>query len=1584
MKFYNYGQSGGTTRSPMDYDSDEGLWYYTVPDDNYDSIAFSSDSSGSSEIKVEQEFDSTNFYGKSCIYRPAYSGVVNAGEGWVYFRKPDGDWQDGYVYLYGDTDGENKAWPGQQHGDSSSVRFLSNGSSYNHNVWRFQIDSTKKYKYAIFIEKDSDGNAKHRTYDDTHSSSTEEKKKGVTLKNNGRNEMWHLVDDPNVPNNNTLFYQAEFVDYVTHGSTQNIGATLEGPTTQEGGTSTVNYSYQPEDRYGMLSEQNTNNDSTLGFNDVNDFIYVTVPDSITKPYIKFFDASSNLINAAVSNGSSNGLLLNAADLTLNGEEYSMLASEDALNATKTYRVRLPKNAKSFAICDGTATGTAYSLYSSSEYPLNVRADNGQRPAGDYTGNTVDLTDFHHAGSSFSVAADKTIALTDVRGSGTGENIVSYTTCKSDMDDPLNPKTDDDYVFLTLPAAVNTAWTTGHAPYAYFYGDFDGEYAFTQSTSTITWPGVRASGSYTDKAGRKVYRFQIPKTENGKYSYVMFNGGTYATYYISEGKEIVSGQNYILDSTNSNKKDYGTSVKAYALIPAEKAPYTTTTEYSSGSYIYIINNGTQDLTNTTVESSHTNLDEMHVVFFADADGLQVVGSGSLNAYQDAGYIPDKVGTYDSTYDVYRMEVPSGAKYFQINNGVGKGDASDSPNYSLRVSEIKALTPNGLYKFVQGETAASKYIEGTTYPTNAETRQNPRYLLTLVNAIPESDEEQPVTGTIDIHLATIVTDTDGTQKYIKWLKMNEAGTQVDTDYLAHTTSDIYPPATLMTVKVKKDGEYYWKEVVAPSGYKLNEDVTNFTIAGYDPTDVPEIDDDPNPTGSLTLNKKLSSKKPNSGTNDGEGVSFTFTVTLTAPVGTKWTNYTQSLDNLPTGASLNVVSTEGLTRVLSVVVPATATDVKIMNIPSGTSYYVTETAPDTNYNSTPVSISETMYKTVNSTPTSVTGTVEDIDGTIPSYTDEQSTKNNVKYVVTNKREVGSLTLAKTVTGDYATASITKGTTEFTYTVTLTHPYNVDLRDYLAWSAFSSIGATVTKINGSDVTSYTESYYNAISSTLESVEFTVSVKCDNGSKTIGNLPMGTKYTVTENDANATGTDWTCSTTGQVSSEATLSISVPNPAVTITNNYTDTSNPPTPSSSKVILTKTAKEQVGNTKIGDKLGNAKFLLYVNDGDNNDNNDSLADSFTLSSGEYNYGSGTFNTGTNYLVTGNDNSSDPTHYGKLVLNGLPKGDYYLQEEVAPAGFSNMDSNTRKKKRVYFSVGDNTVTKNITMSDEMDAAYIRLFEHINEKLDAWGDPTFIFKIRDTVSNKTSIVALTVDDNDMLNDKVLSESVTGKTFTDWKVEATDELENGVLKYQGEYHIDSQGRIKVAPGSYEITRIPVSRYKFVTSATTDQYVTEPSPYTQTENKDGSDNPLETVTITNLQSGKTIDVHYYDEVGYYDKFSHVDTKVNKFYKLDNSKKNTTVKGISISNIPSTLGNTTDTTRTVNVNAYKVFVDGTVDTTAISGSDLTIDFGSLSGLSYNNGTITITDATTTHAHKVYTLTAKYDNNRFTTTFDIAIP
>jgi len=68
----------------------------------------------------------------------------------------------------------------------------------------------------------------------------------------------------------------------------------------------------------------------------------------------------------------------------------------------------------------------------------------------------------------------------------------------------------------------------------------------------------------------------------------------------------------------------------------------------------------------------------------------------------------------------------------------------------------------------------------------------------------------------------------------------------------------------------------------------------------------------------------------------------------------------------------------------------------------------------------------------------------------------------------------------------------------------------------------------------------------------------------------------------------------------------------------------------------------------------------------------------------------------LVTGSD--------GKLKADNLPWGDYFLEEVQAPENYSETDSATGKNKRIYFSVGSNTVTKNITFSDEMNPAYIR----------------------------------------------------------------------------------------------------------------------------------------------------------------------------------------------------------------------------------------------------------------------------------------
>lgn len=439
----------------------------------------------------------------------------------------------------------------------------------------------------------------------------------------------------------------------------------------------------------------------------------------------------------------------------------------------------------------------------------------------------------------------------------------------------------------------------------------------------------------------------------------------------------------------------------------------------------------------------------------------------------------------------------------------------------------------------------------------------------------------------------------------------------------------------------------------------------------------------------------------------------------------------------------------------------------------------------------------------------------------------------------------------------------------------------------------------------------------------------------------------------------------------------------------------PDPSTNEIILTKTAKEQVGEKAIGVQLKGAAFKLVKIQTSSND--ETLRFNKTASvtdTNEYIYVSsgGTYNASGSWLTTGDD--------GRLHIKNLPNGDYYLEEQTAPSGFVNTDSNNNgDPKRVYFSVGENTGTKNITCSDEMDPAYIRLFEHINEKKTAWGNPTFIFKITQTgyydysdstpsitpVSNgKQMIVALTVNDDDVI---AIDNILNNTTYNGWYVERTNESE-----YQGMYHIDSQGRIRVEPGTYQITRVPVSRYKFVTSAYSNQYTNGGNPTSYTENKSG-DTPQETVTISALEAGKTIDVHYYDTVEYYDKFSHVDTKVNKFYQLDeNTKKNKTVKGIRVKDITN-VGTSSDTTINVTGNSdfklYFIYVDGTEsEITEIaekakliinySGTDTT--FGdSTNGFSFTSPNITI-KANTNFKDKVYTLNATYDS-KFTTTFDL---
>ena len=450
----------------------------------------------------------------------------------------------------------------------------------------------------------------------------------------------------------------------------------------------------------------------------------------------------------------------------------------------------------------------------------------------------------------------------------------------------------------------------------------------------------------------------------------------------------------------------------------------------------------------------------------------------------------------------------------------------------------------------------------------------------------------------------------------------------------------------------------------------------------------------------------------------------------------------------------------------------------------------------------------------------------------------------------------------------------------------------------------------------------------------------------------------------------------------------------------------------------------------------KFKLTQVDPDTTDTDTRKTNIYTVDN------SGSYNVTDSWLETGED--------GKLHIKGLSYGDYYLEEQKAPNGYSHLDSGTGTNKKIYFSVGENREVKEISASDEMEPAYIRLFEHINMKKDEWGDPTFIFKIKQTGyyawstaetpaweytatdSGKEILVALTVNDDGTIS-KVLkwienvhnnetntdtptnrffnSDTIDNSKYGDWLVEATSEDE-----YIGVFDIDELGRIRVEPGSYEITRVPVSRYEFVTNGKTATYGNDTVPPDWTEykiNGNKSEKMLigekndENEMVGLLEPGKTIDVHYYDQVAYYDKFSQVDETINKFYQLDSNHKNITVKGIRIEDYHQvgTTGENADTNATTNdltvpvnkLKIYKIMSDGSevvMDSSELTGFTISYtyadedekEFGGSTAdsipaqFSYNAETKTITvEKSSDFANGVYTLDAEYKG--FKTSFDI---
>ena len=437
-----------------------------------------------------------------------------------------------------------------------------------------------------------------------------------------------------------------------------------------------------------------------------------------------------------------------------------------------------------------------------------------------------------------------------------------------------------------------------------------------------------------------------------------------------------------------------------------------------------------------------------------------------------------------------------------------------------------------------------------------------------------------------------------------------------------------------------------------------------------------------GSICVEKKLDKTSEETSVPPADR-TFTYTLQLTNVLEQSGVNVT-SYGNIKSKKNGALTAVTGNINDDGTFSLKAGENLKIEGIPVGTTYTITETTPTTYYKA------KTPYNGI------ITGKIETKDTQYPAS-------------FTNERRTGKLTISKTLAGesnaktnnDVGSTNNVDNDTEFTFHVTFTHPDGVTLSDY-----FTSANITPAA--------------NLVSGGTFDTNYTFDVKVKDGERVvIANIPYGTTYSVTEepdNINNQVVTNPIDPRTGTIDKPSTVT------------NFTNTYR-------KITLTKMDSKDTSK-----KLSGARFVVLKVASDFDTTNATIQNEFATATVDNIAAKLTTWMTSNYIVgyssvlTDTDSNGETYVDDSMMTNGLETGyKYFFLELQAPDGYkkdsSYTSSDTGNTSRIYeITTSDTTYAGSInyynerkTGSDEMAPAYIKLYEHINEKLPAWGDPTF-----------------------------------------------------------------------------------------------------------------------------------------------------------------------------------------------------------------------------------------------------------------------